>query len=75
MCLLLIAKKIHPDYKLIIAANRDEFYNRPTMPADFWNEYPNILAGKDLQAKGTWLGITKEGKFSALTNYRDLKDT
>ena len=74
MCLLLIAKKIHPDYKLIIAANRDEFYNRPTMPADFWNEYPNILAGKDLQAKGTWLGITKEGKFSALTNYRDLKD-
>ena len=74
MCLLLIAKNVHPEYQLIVAANRDEFYNRPASAADFWKEYPFLLAGKDLQANGTWLGITKEGKFSALTNYRDLKN-
>jgi len=74
MCLLLIANKVHPEFKLIIAANRDEFYNRQASPADFWKECPDILAGKDLQAKGTWLGITKKGRFSALTNYRDLKN-
>ena len=74
MCLLLIAKKVHPDYKLIIAANRDEFYNRPALPADFWIEHPNLLAGKDIHAGGTWLGFTKTGKFSALTNFRDLSN-
>jgi uncharacterized protein with NRDE domain len=75
MCLLLIAKNIHPEYKLIIAANRDEFYNRPAEPAAFWNEFPSLLAGKDLTGKGTWLGITKDGRFSALTNFRNLKNT
>jgi len=74
MCLLLVSYKNHPKYKLIIAANRDEFYNRPAEPAKFWKEYPNLLGGKDLQAGGTWLGITKEGRFAAITNYRDIKN-
>src|SRR3989339_634825 len=71
MCLLVIAKDVNPNYKLIIAANRDEFYDRPTMPAKFWDDHSSILAGKDLQADGTWLGITKTGKIAAVTNFRD----
>lgn len=74
MCLLLISYLNHPDYKLIIAANRDEFFKRPATPAHFWEKYPNLLAGKDIEAGGTWLGITTEGKFSAITNYRDIKN-
>ncbi|HKI77874.1 MAG TPA: NRDE family protein [Ignavibacteriaceae bacterium] len=72
MCLLLIANKIHPEYKLIISANRDEFYNRPALQAQFWKDYPELLAGKDLEGGGTWMGITKSGRFSAITNYRDF---
>lgn len=72
MCLLLIANKIHPDYTLIVAANRDEFYSRQAQPAAFWEEHPELLAGKDLEAGGTWLGITESGRFSAVTNYRDF---
>lgn len=71
MCLLFAAIKCHPQYKLILAANRDEFYNRPTVPARFWKEAPGLLAGRDLEGGGTWLGINKEGKIAALTNYRD----
>ena len=70
MCLLLIAFKVHPDYKLIIAANRDEFYDRPASPAAFWKDYPDILAGRDIKAGGTWLGITRNGRIAAITNYR-----
>lgn len=73
MCLILIAKNKHPKYKLIIAANRDEFYERPAKQADYWEEFPFLLAGKDLKDGGTWLGITKNGKFAAITNYRDMK--
>ena len=73
MCLLLISNNYHPDYKLIVAANRDEFYHRPTKKARFWNEHPELLAGKDLEAGGTWSGITKNGRFAAITNYRDMK--
>lgn len=72
MCLILFSWDCHPRYKLIVAANRDEFYARPTQPADSWQDYPDILAGRDLQAGGTWLGIHKEGYFSAVTNYRDM---
>ncbi len=74
MCLLLVSFESHPKYMLIIAANRDEFYNRPTLPAKFWNDHTTLLAGKDLQAGGTWLGITKNGRFAAITNYRDMRN-
>jgi uncharacterized protein with NRDE domain len=70
MCLVLIALDSHPDYPLIVAANRDEFYDRPTAPARFWNDAPAILAGRDLKAGGTWLGIDRRGRFAAVTNYR-----
>ena len=71
MCLLLLAFKRHPGYPLIIAANRDESHSRPASEAHFWNDKPDILAGKDLQAGGTWLGISKHGRFAAVTNYHD----
>ncbi len=71
MCLILLAYKVHPSYPLIVAANRDEDYERPSSPAEFWKDAPHILAGRDLRDKGTWLGVTRNGKFAALTNYRD----
>lgn len=73
MCLIFFAFKIHPDYKLILAGNRDEFYARPTAPAAFWENNPCLLAGKDLKAGGTWFGITRNGRFAGITNYRDPK--
>lgn len=72
MCLILFAIDQHPEYALIAAANRDEFYERPTADAHFWQDHPHVLAGRDLQAKGTWMGVSKAGKISMLTNYRDL---
>lgn len=74
MCLIIFANNFLDDYKLIFAANRDEFYNRPSEQAEFWNNYPDLLAGKDLEAGGTWMGITKQGRFAAITNFRDLKN-
>ena len=74
MCLTVFAYKFHPEYKFIFAANRDEFYDRPTEQANYWKDHPELLAGKDLQAGGTWMGITKKGRFAAITNYRDLKN-
>ena len=71
MCLITFAYKMHPKYRLIVIANRDEFYARPTAAANWWNEHPNLLAGKDLKGQGTWLGTTKNGRFSALTNHRN----
>ncbi len=70
MCLILIAFDSHPDYGLIVAANRDEFYDRPTRPAGFWPDAPSVLAGRDLEAGGTWLGMDRCGRFAAVTNYR-----
>jgi uncharacterized protein with NRDE domain len=70
MCLVLIALNSHPNYSLIVAANRDEFYDRPTAPAVFWADAPSVLAGRDLKAGGTWLGIDRRGRFAAVTNYR-----
>jgi uncharacterized protein with NRDE domain len=74
MCLILVAWQAHPDYPLVVAANRDEFHSRPSAPAAFWDDRPSILAGRDLEAMGTWLGVTREGKFSAVTNYRDPRE-
>ena len=71
MCLFLMALQAHPVYKLVIAANRDEFYERPTAAAAFWDERPEILGGRDLRAGGTWFGITRRGRIAAITNYRD----
>lgn len=71
MCLILFAYKTHPIYKLIVASNRDEFYDRPTASLQFWEDYPYILAGRDLLRKGTWMGVTKSGRFAALTNVRN----
>ncbi len=73
MCILFFAIKQHPKYPVIICANRDEFHQRPTQSMHWWpeNETQNtILAGKDLQAGGTWLGLNKQGRFSSLTNFR-----
>jgi uncharacterized protein with NRDE domain len=64
---------MHPSFPLVVGANRDEFYGRPTAPADFWNDAPDILAGRDLQASGTWLGITRGLRFAAVTNFRDMR--
>jgi len=73
MCILFFAINQHPKYPVIICANRDEFHQRPAQSMHWWPEKENqtaILAGKDLQAGGTWLGLNKQGRFSALTNFR-----
>jgi uncharacterized protein with NRDE domain len=71
MCLVLVAWRGDAEYPCVIAANRDELHERPTAAAHWWQTQPPILAGEDLQAGGTWLGITRTGRFAALTNYRD----
>lgn len=71
MCLIFVVQNQHPNFPLIIAANRDEFYTRPSLQAHYWPEYPNILAGKDIEAGGTWLGLTSKGYFATITNIRD----
>ena len=71
MCLIVIGWRVHPDYPLIVAANRDEFHARPTARADFWTDAPAVIAGRDLEAGGTWLGMTRDGRFAAVTNVRE----
>ena len=74
MCLIAFAWRSHPRYRLVVAANRDEYFGRPAAPAGFWEDHPNVLGGRDLEAGGTWLGITLDGRFAALTNYRNPAD-
>lgn len=69
MCILLIAHETDPEYPLIVAANRDELYDRPASPAHWWPDAPRVLAGRDRKAGGTWLGVSREGSFAALTNH------
>mgnify|MGYP001815967167 FL=1 len=71
MCLILFAYQSHPDYRLVLAANRDEFYDRPTRHLAYWDDAPEILAGRDLKAGGTWMGVTRTGRIAAITNYRE----
>jgi uncharacterized protein with NRDE domain len=74
VCLIAFAWRSHPRCRLAVAANRDEYFGRPTAPAGFWDDHRNVLAGRDLEAGGTWLGITLDGRFAALTNYRNPAD-
>ncbi|MEV0249487.1 NRDE family protein [Nocardia sp. NPDC050712] len=78
MCLVLLGWRAHPEYRLIVAANRDEFYTRPTEPMRWWPEAPGVLAGRDLGARGavgTWLGLAADaGRFAAVTNVRNPRD-
>jgi len=71
MCLILVAWRVDPRFPFVVAANRDEYFGRPTAEADWWTDGSGILAGRDLQAGGTWLGVTRNGRFAALTNFRD----
>jgi uncharacterized protein with NRDE domain len=71
MCVIFFAFERHHDHPLIVLANRDEFYDRPTEPAHRWKDRPDIIAGRDLVAGGTWLGVTDGGRFAAVTNYRE----
>jgi uncharacterized protein with NRDE domain len=73
MCLLVLAWKIHPRYRLIVAANRDEFHDRPSAALGWWNDEPRILAGRDLRGHGTWMGVARSGRFGIVTNFRDLE--
>lgn len=70
MCLVLIAWRVDAQFPFLLAANRDEFHARPAAAAAWWRYHPRLLAGRDLQAGGTWLGVTRTGRFAALTNYR-----
>jgi uncharacterized protein with NRDE domain len=78
MCLIVFAWKVIPGVPLIAAANRDEFYERASAPAGAWPEHPKVYAGRDLQAGGSWMGITREGaagsRFAAITNIRSPQD-
>ena len=71
MCLIVLAWEASEKTRLAVAANRDEFFARRAAPAAWWDDAPDILAGRDLEAGGTWLGITRRGRFAALTNFRD----
>ena len=71
MCLILLSYDVHPVYRMVLAANRDEYYDRPTAPADFLEDAPDVLGGLDLKHRGMWLGITRNGRLAAITNYRD----
>jgi uncharacterized protein with NRDE domain len=73
MCLLVLAWKSHPRYRLVVAANRDEFHDRPSAPLGWWKDDPRVLAGRDLRGLGTWMGAARSGRFGMVTNFRDLE--
>ena len=74
MCLILVASRVHADFPLIVAANRDEFHLRASEPAGFWKDQPGILGGRDREAGGSWLGVSRSGRFASVTNYRGGRD-
>ena len=71
MCLVVLAFECHPLYRLVLAANRDEFHDRPAAPLGWWRDAPQVLAGRDLAAGGTWLGVDRRGRLGVVTNFRD----
>ena len=71
MCLILFAHDLHPHFRLVLAANRDEFHARPTAPAGRWSDGPHVVGGRDLEAGGSWLGVTSQGRWAAVTNFRE----
>ncbi len=73
MCLLVLAWRTHPRYRLVVAANRDEYHARPTAPMAVWKDAPDILAGRDLSAQGTWLAVDRRRRFGIITNFRDVQ--
>jgi uncharacterized protein with NRDE domain len=74
MCLIVLAWRVDRAHSLVVAANRDEFHARAAEPAHFWKDHPGILAGRDLEAGGTWMGVARSGRFAAVTNYRGGRD-
>ena len=74
VCLILLAWDCHPRYRLVLAANRDEYHARPTAAAAWWDEPPGVLAGRDLAGGGTWFGVDRHGRWAGVTNYRDFRD-
>ncbi len=74
MCLIVVAWRAREDLPLVVAANRDEWRDRPAKPAHWWPDQPRIFAGRDLKAGGTWMGVTRNGRFAAVTNFRDPSD-
>ena len=72
MCLIALAWRAHPDYELIVAANRDEFHDRPAAPAAFWNDAPGVFGGRDLKQDGGWLALHESGRLAAVTNVRRM---
>jgi len=73
MCLVILGWQQHPDFPLIVAGNRDEFHSRPTKEIHWWPDKPDIVGGRDLQAAGTWLALSRKGRFATVTNYRDAE--
>jgi uncharacterized protein with NRDE domain len=73
MCLLVLGWRVHPRYRLVVAANRDEYHARPTAPMGVWPDAPDILAGRDLTAGGTWLAVDRRRRFGIITNFRDVQ--
>ena len=71
MCLIVFAWRAHPEYPLVLAANRDEFHARPAAPLGWWDDRPDVVGGRDLQAGGTWLALARSGRFATVTNYRE----
>ena len=74
MCLMILAWQTHPEFPLIVVANRDEYHQRPSTPLHFWTDAPDILAGRDLKGGGTWLGVNRNGRWAGVTNYREGRE-
>jgi uncharacterized protein with NRDE domain len=70
MCLIVFAWQVVPGVPLVAAGNRDEYYDRPATPAGWWDDHPQVYAGRDLRGGGTWIGVTRDGRFAAITNIR-----